>query len=82
MWQYSRILQFIIASLVNIMAIQTSTFSGWQLTDEHAEALLKIVNDPSPNLLAMEACAHGDKLAKEFIENGFVRMNPEEYFKK
>lgn len=63
------------------MAIKTSTFSGWRITDEHAEAFLKQVNDPTPNPYAQETLRRGKKLAEEFLENGFVWMNPDEYFK-
>jgi hypothetical protein len=63
------------------MAIKTSTFSGWQFTGEDAEAFLKQVNDPAPNPLAQNTIRRGEKLAKEFLENGFVRVNPKEYFK-
>lgn len=60
------------------MAIKTSTFSGWQLTDEHAEALLKHIDDPTPNPAAQAACERGDLLAEEFLKNGYVRMKPRE----
>jgi hypothetical protein len=63
------------------MAIKTSTFSGWQFSGEDAEAFLKQVNDSTPNLLAQETIQRGEKLAKEFLENGFVRINPKEYFR-
>ena len=63
------------------MAIKTSTFSGWRLSGEHAEAFLKQVNDPTPNPLAQAAYDRGKKLAKEYSENGFVRIDLAEYNK-
>lgn len=63
------------------MAIKTSTFSGWHFSGDDAEAFLKQVNYPTPNPLAQETIRRGEKLAKEFLENGFVRINPKEYFK-
>lgn len=58
------------------MAIKTSTFSGWHLTDEHADALLKHISDSTPNPVAQASCDRGDLLADEFLKNGYVRMRP------
>lgn len=63
------------------MTIKTSTFSGWELSGEDAETFLKQINDPTPNPLAQATLMRGEKLAKEYLENGFVLMNPKEYSK-
>ena len=60
------------------MAIKTSTFGGWEISGEHIDAFLKVVNDPTPNLLALAAVKRGRKLAEEYNKNGFVVLNPKQ----
>lgn len=57
------------------MAIKTSTFSGWQLSGKDAEAFLNKINDPTPNPLAQAAFKNGRKLAEEYLEKGYVKIN-------
>ena len=54
------------------MAIKTSTFGGWELSDEHAEAFLRQHNDLIPNPLATAAVLRGRKYAEEYFKNGSV----------
>ncbi len=59
------------------MAIQTSTFSGWRLSGEHAEAFRRQINDPTPNLLAKETMRRGRVLGEEYRKNGgYVVLKP------
>lgn len=54
------------------MAIKSSTFGGWELTDEHAVAFLRQHDDPTPNPLATAAILRGRKYAEEYFKNGSV----------
>lgn len=56
------------------MAIKTSTFSGWRLSDKDADAFLKQINDPAPNPLAQAAFTRGRKLAEEYLAKGQVTI--------
>ncbi|HEV2614673.1 MAG TPA: hypothetical protein VGV92_08205 [Gammaproteobacteria bacterium] len=56
------------------MAIKTSTFSGWRLSGEDADAFLKQISDPRPNPLAQAALKRGEKYAKEYIKKGFFTI--------
>jgi len=58
------------------MAIKTSTFSGWRLSGKDADAFIKQINDPAPNVYAQAAVKRGQKLANEYLSKGFVSINP------
>jgi hypothetical protein len=58
------------------MAIKTSTFSGWRLSGEDADAFLKQINDPTPNPLAQAVIGRGRNLAEEYLAKGYVVMSP------
>lgn len=57
------------------MAIKTSTFSGWRLSGQDADAFLKQINESAPNSAATEAVARGRALAKEYIAKGYVAFS-------
>jgi len=58
------------------MGIIKSTFSGYQLTGEDAEAFIRQISNPEPNLYAEAAIQRGEPLAREYIKNGFVVIKP------
>lgn len=58
------------------MAIKTSTFTGWRLSGEDAQAFLKQAENPEPNPFAQKAVEEGQKLAEEYIQKGFVSISP------
>jgi len=57
------------------MAVKTSTFSGWRLSGEDADAFLKQINDPAPNPLAEAAIARGRPLAEEYLNKGYATFS-------
>lgn len=61
------------------MAIKTSTFSGWLLSGEDADAFLKQISDPKPNKRAQAALRRGRKLMKEYDKSGYVILNPKKH---
>lgn len=62
--------------MVSGMAIKTSTFSGWRLSDKDADAFIKQINDAKPNPLAQAALARGRPLAEEYLAKGCVTFSP------
>lgn len=60
------------------MTIKTSTFSGWRLSGKDAEAFffLEQIKNAKPNPLAQETLRRGEKLAREYLANGFVILRP------
>ncbi|HEV2614518.1 MAG TPA: hypothetical protein VGV92_07395 [Gammaproteobacteria bacterium] len=52
------------------MSIRKSTFSGYELTGEDAEAFLRQISDPTPNPFADAAVRRGRKLAEEYARTG------------
>lgn len=54
------------------MAIKTSTFSGWRLTGEDANAFEKQVENNSPSPFASAALERGKPLAEEYLANGYI----------
>jgi hypothetical protein len=58
------------------MAIETSTFSGWRLSGNDADAFLKQISDHKPNPLAEAAFARGRPLAEEYLAKGYVTFIP------
>ncbi len=58
------------------MAIKTSTFSGWRLSDKDADTFLEQINKAKPNPSAQAAIKHGRKLMAEYDEKGYVTLSP------
>ncbi len=58
------------------MTIKTSTFSGWRLPGKDAEAFLKQVTNTAANPLAQTAIERGQSLAEQYLEQGYVSINP------
>ena len=58
------------------MAIITSTFSGWRLTGEDADAFLEQIKNAKPNPLAQATLERGRPLAEEYLKNGRVILRP------
>jgi hypothetical protein len=56
------------------MAIKTSTFSGWRLSGNDADAFLEQVNTAMPNPLAQAALNRGRKLMAEYDKQGYVTL--------
>jgi len=54
------------------MGIKTSTFSGWRLSGETADAFLAELHSTKPNRQAKETLRLGDKLMKQYKEKGYV----------
>jgi hypothetical protein len=54
------------------MAIKTSTYGGWKLTGEHAEAFRKQIQASQPNPKAQASFRRGQKLVSEYIEKGYA----------
>lgn len=52
------------------MGIIKSTFSGYQLTGEDAEAFIRQISNPEPNPYAEAAIQRGRKLAEEYARTG------------
>ena len=62
--------------MVSSMAIKTSTFSGWRLSGEDADAFLDQVKNAKPNPLAQETLRRGEKFLKEYQKTGRVILRP------
>ena len=58
------------------MAIKTSTFSGWQLSGEDADAFLEQIKNARPNLHAQETLRRGEPLLQEYQKTGRVILHP------
>ncbi|MFO9453187.1 hypothetical protein SDB20_01890 [Legionella pneumophila serogroup 1] len=59
------------------MAVRSSTFSGWRLSGKDADAFEKQIKSPKPNAMAREVVVRGRPLAEEYLNKGFVRINPQ-----
>ena len=64
------------------MAVKTSTFSGWRLSGNDADAFLNQINDSAPNPLAQAAVARGRSLAEEYLAKGYATFSPIKIEKK
>lgn len=60
------------------MAVKTSTFTGWRLSGEDAEAFLKQLDESQPNVRAQEALSRGRALCKQMAEKGYSSVNPKQ----
>lgn len=60
---------------VYFMAIKSSTFSGWRLSGQDAEAFLKQISETTPNPQAKAAVLRGRASAKEYIAKGYVTFS-------
>jgi len=54
------------------MGIKTSTFPGWCLSGETADAFLAELHRTKPNRKAKETLCLGDKLMNQYKEKGYV----------
>lgn len=61
------------------MAIRKSTFSGWRLSGEDADAFENQIKNPMPNEYAKDAIVRGEKFAREYLQKGYVGLNPKKY---
>lgn len=59
------------------MAIKTSTFSGWRLSGQDADAFLAQVREAKPNPLAQETLRSGEAFLKEYQKTGRVVFRPQ-----
>lgn len=59
------------------MAIKTSTFSGWRLSGQDADAFLAQIREVKPNPLAQETLRSGEKFLIEYQKTGRVVLRPQ-----
>lgn len=58
------------------MAVKTSAFTGWKLSEEDAEAFLKQVDEGQQNERAQAALVRGRALCKQISERGYSLVEP------
>jgi hypothetical protein len=59
------------------MAIKTSTFSGWRLSGQDADAFLAQIREAKPNSLAQETLRNGEAFLREYQKTGRVILRPQ-----
>ena len=59
------------------MAIKKSTFSGWRLSGQDADAFLEQIREAKPNPLAQETLLSGEVFLKEYQKTGRVVFRPQ-----
>lgn len=57
------------------MTIKRSTFSGWQLSGEEADAFIEKVSNPIHNQFAQATVERGSHLALQYATKGYVILN-------
>lgn len=58
------------------MAVKKSTFTGWKLSGDDAEAFSKQINESRPNERAQEALMRGRVLCKQIESAGYSSVRP------
>lgn len=59
------------------MAIKRTIFSGWQLSDEHANDFIEKAHKYKVPPSVFDNIEDGKRLAKEYKENGFCCIVPQ-----
>jgi hypothetical protein len=59
------------------MAVKTSTFTGWKLSGQDADAFVKQTNESQPNKRAQQALMRGRAIYKQITETRCFFVAPE-----
>lgn len=63
------------------LAIKRTTFSGWHLSGEHAAIFRRVADVYKAPMSVVEKIKDGERLSKEFMENGGCFIIPNKRFK-